>query len=158
MKITINKIIILFILFVVLYHSFLMRMMPWSTITFSCDLGINGIKTYKVPKNIKLKIYGLGFGSFLNEQYYGKRSFIINSNGGELRNLKEFFFGGNYTFETPYRSSHPQSKWGYTHSFDISASDVIVNKKNLNFRTLILNDIELDNEPDPVAFWECTKS
>jgi len=34
---------------------------------------------------------------------------------------------------------------------------VIVNKKNLNFRTLILNDIEIDNEPDPVAFWECSK-
>ena len=143
---------ILIIIIAILYHSLIMRMMPWSTTNFTCILSVSGIKTYQVPVEIKLRIYGLGFGEFTNEQYFGKKTFMINTKGNEYSSMKRKFFGGDYSFEIPVKGSD----WG-THLFDIAASDIKIKGKSISFRrVLILNDYESDREPDPVATWWCS--
>jgi len=142
----------LIIIIAILYHSLIMRMMPWSTTNFTCILSVNGIKTYQVPGEIKLRIYGLGFGEFTNEQYFGKKTFMINTKGNEYSSMKRKFFGGYYSFEIPVKGSD----WG-THLFDIAASDIKIKGKSISYRRiLILNDYESDREPDPVAIWWCS--
>jgi hypothetical protein len=143
---------ILIIFIAILYHALIMRMMPWTITNFTCILNVNGIKSYQVPREIKLRIYGLGFGQFTNDQYYEKRSFMINTKGSEYASINQKLFGGHYTFETPVK----RSDWG-THMFAMDANDIKVKGKSIGYRrTLILTDYESDREPDPNAFWSCS--
>ena len=142
----------LIIIISILYHSLIMRMMPWSTTNFTCILSVNGIKTYQVPGEIKLRIYGLGFGEFTNEQYFGKKMFMINTKGNKYSSMKRKFFGGHYNFEIPVKGNN----WG-SHLFDIAASDFKIKGKSISYkRLLILHDYESDQEPDPIAIWDCS--
>ena len=142
----------------ILYHSWLMQMPPWSTQKLDCILSGTNIKSYPIPLNIKLEIYGWGRGKITNEQYFGNRSFGIDKNGNQYNDFFERIFGPyTYSFEIPIKGN----EWGDTHLFSIPKKrQTLVNKDGekirMETRLLVLTDIGNDKNEWPEAFWDCS--
>ena len=133
-----------------------MQMFPWEKQKLKCETSGGNIKNYNVPRNINLEIYGWGRGKFTNEQYFGTRSFNLNTNGWKYSKFSEKIFGENYyDFDIPVKNN----KWGDTHSFSIPKKKVTYKENGkkviIEWRTLLLMDMQSDENEDPVAFWRC---
>ena len=142
----------------ILYHSWLMQMPPWSTQKLDCILSGTNIKSYPIPRNIKLEIYGWGRGKFANDQYFGTRTFGIDKNGNESDRFFERIFGTYaYEFYKPVKDN----KWGETHLFFISKKrQILISKEGkkikMKTRMLVLMDFSNDRNDSPEAYWDCS--
>ena len=135
-----------------------MQMPPWGTQKLDCILSSTNIKSYPIPLNIKLEIYGWGRGKITNEQYFGNRSFGIDKNGNQFSDFLDRIFGPYvYLFEIPIKVN----EWGETHLFSIPKKrQTLVNKDGekirMETRLLVLTDIGNDKNEWPEAFWDCS--
>ena len=137
-----------------------MQMFPWEKQTLKCKLDFENIKKYNVPRNINLEIYGWGRGKFTNEQYYGTQSFNLNTNGNRYSKIFNKIFGEyDYSFDIPVKKDNWGYEWGYTHWFSIPKKKVTYKENGkkviIEWRTLVLMDMQSDENEDPVAFWRC---
>ena len=138
-----------------------MQMFPWEKQMLKCKLDYENIKIYDVPRNIDLEIYGWGSGKFTNNQYFGKNSFNINTNGNQLSDFLVKIFGSHdYRFEIHVKKDNWGYEFGYTHLFKIpkkkeTFQDNDGNKTTLETRMLLLLDMSYDGNEDPSAFWDC---
>ena len=158
-----NKYIWIFLISIFAYHTFLMQIFPWEKYYFNCNLSSTNIKRYNVPKTIELEINGLGYGKFINDQYFGTRLFNLKTRGTSASSLKTRILGSSvYYFHIPYKENLFGYEWGYTHMFDIPKKNLNEYTKSkrddLNSRSLMLMDIADDRNNDPIAFWDCDQT
>jgi hypothetical protein len=144
-----------------IYHSWLMQMFPWEKQKLNCKLDYNNIYIYKVPKEIKLEIYGWGAGKFINDQYFGNETFNLYTKGNKYSSFFEKIFGTySYEFEIGVKPDNWSYEFDYTHLFLIDKKKQILEgpkgvKRQLDSRLLILIDIAYDGNENPEAFWDC---
>jgi len=152
---------LLLIFFLFSYHSWLMQMFPWEKQILKCELDFDNIQIYDVPKNIDLEINGWGSGKFTNNQYYGKNSFSLNTNGNQYSNSLTTILGRyEYDFQIRVKKDNWGYEFGYTHLFSIpKKKQTLVDNNGKKFqiesRSLYLMDIAYDGNENPEALWDC---
>jgi len=142
-----TKYILAIVIILVGYNAILMRMLPFSKVSFKCELASTSIKTYKVPKRLDLTINGYGYGKFTNKQMFGNNSFSLRTSNP----LDKFFNRLFGTSEYGFLIGKKNTEYRETHLFSIAKKD-----NHANERVLILSDYATDENEDPMAMFFCS--
>ena len=135
------------IIILVGYNAILMRMLPFSKVSFKCEIGYTSIKSYKLPKRLDLTINGYGYGKFTNKQMFENNSFKLGTSNPRDKFFNRLFGTGAYHFDI----------WKKNTEYPESYSFVVDKKDNrANERVLILFDYATDKNEDPMAMFYCS--
>ena len=141
-----TKYILAIVIILVGYNAILMRMLPFSKVSFKCELASTSIKTYKLPKRLDLTINGYGYGKFTNKQMFGNNSFSLRTSNPLDRFFNRLFGTSEYLFYIGKKNT----EYPETHLFSIAKKD-----NHANERVLILLDYATDENEDPMAMFFC---
>ena len=135
------------IIILVGYNAILMRMLPFSKVSFKCEIGYTSIKSYKLPKRLDLTINGYGYGKFTNKQMFENNSFKLKTSNPRDKFFNRLFGTGEYHFDIWKKNTeYPEA-----YMFSISKKDNRANERILKFSDYTSNENE-----DSIAMFYCS--
>jgi hypothetical protein len=135
------------IIILVGYNAILMRMLPFSKVSFKCEFASTSIKPYKLPKRLDLTINGYGYGKFTNKQMFGNNSFKLGTSNPRDKFFNRLFGTSAYLFYIGKKNT----EYPETYMFSIAKKD-----NRANERVLIFSDYATDENEDPMAMFYCS--
>ena len=109
------------IIILVGYNAILMRMLPFSEVSFKCEFASTSIKPYKLPKRLDLTINGYGYGKFTNKQMFGNNSFKLKTSNPEDKFFNRLLGTGTYIFDI----SKKNTEYPETYMFSIPKKIIV---------------------------------
>jgi hypothetical protein len=134
------------IIILVGYNAILMRMLPFSKVSFKCEFASTSIKSYKLPKRLDLTINGYGYGKFTNKQMFENNSFKLKTSNPRDKFFNRLFGTSAYHFYIGKKNT----EYPETYMFSIAKKD-----NRANERVLIFSDYANDGNEDPMAMFYC---